>query len=79
MIMKVIRFIIAGFAALWTLGVIAGVIQNFGEHQGPRGTIVMFAGLAGILICLVITVWSFQWALQRDSSKNHQTEEQSDE
>ena len=62
--MKVVRFIIAIVAALWTAGVAVGVVREFGTHEGVRGTTQIFAGVGATAACFVITIWLFKWALR---------------
>ncbi|MBT4863788.1 MAG: hypothetical protein HON53_01530 [Planctomycetaceae bacterium] len=73
--MKAFRLIIAIIAALWTVGVAVGVIQELGTHQGVRGTTQMFAGAGATLACLAITVWLFTWALRRDRTGDEETKD----
>jgi hypothetical protein len=63
--MKILRFALAGLAALWTLGVVIQVIATRGEHEGARGTTNLVARIAAIAICAAITAWLFQWALKK--------------
>ena len=58
--MKVVRLIFAILAALWTLGVAAGVVSNLGKHDGTRGLTEAAGGLAALAIALGITIWLFQ-------------------
>ena len=75
--MKIIRLIIAIIAALWTVGVAVGVIQDLGKHQGVRGTTQMFAGLGVTVACLAITICLFKWALRRDRTTSNKSQDQS--
>ncbi len=65
--MKFIRLIIAIVAALWTAGVAAGFVREFGTHEGVRGTTQIFAGVGVTVAGLVITISLFKWALRRES------------
>jgi hypothetical protein len=58
--MKTTRLIFAILAALWTLGVAAGVVSNLGKHDGTRGLTEAAGGIAALAIAIGITVWLFQ-------------------
>ena len=58
--MKIIRLIFGILAALWTVGVVVGVVSEFGKRGGTLGIMDIAAGAAGICIMLVITIWLFQ-------------------
>lgn len=62
--MKIIRFLIAGAVALWTVGIAVGVVRKIGQHGGVRGTTDIFAGIGVFTAFLLFTIWSFQWALR---------------
>lgn len=62
--MKIIRLLVAIVAALWSVGVAVGVVREFGTHDGVRGTTQIVAGIGATLLCFVITVWLFKWALR---------------
>jgi hypothetical protein len=66
--MKVLKLALAILAALWTLGVVVGVVSNFGAHGGTRGMSERAAGVAAISMCAVITYWLFQWAVRNPST-----------
>ena len=74
--MKAFRLVIAIIAALWTVGVLVGVVQELGNHQGVRGTTQMFAGIGATVACLAVTAWLFKWALRRDRTGDKETKDQ---
>jgi len=64
---KIVKLIIASLAALWTLGVVVGVVSEFGKHGGTRGTAQLAAQFAAIAFCVAITACLFSWALKKPS------------
>lgn len=62
--MKFLKLTIATVAALWTIGVIAGVVLDIGKHGGTRGVAQLAGGIGASALCLVITYWLFVWALK---------------
>jgi hypothetical protein len=65
--MKIFKLILAALAAIWTVGVLVGVVKGLDGHGGTRGVTELAAGIAAFAMCLTITVWIFQWALRKPS------------
>src|SRR5262245_33154640 len=63
--MKIGRLILAVLAALWTIGIAAGVVSELGKHGGTRGITENAGGLAAVAIMLVVTIWLFQGAFRK--------------
>ena len=63
--MKFFKLAIAVVFALWTLGVMVGVVSQIGSHGGTRGTAELVGGIAAGLIMIAVTAWLFQWALRK--------------
>jgi len=63
--MKVSRLILAVLAALWTMGVAAGVIAEIGKHGGTRGIVESVAGIAVTAAMVALTIWLFQGAFPK--------------
>jgi hypothetical protein len=66
--LKILKLCLAGFAALWTLGVVIGVVSDLGQHGGTIGIAKLAAGLGVTAACAAITWWLFSWA-QRKPAK----------
>lgn len=62
--MKTVKLILGVLAALWTVGVIVGFVQDLAS-SGPRGAAPIAAGLAAIAVCAALTAWLFQSALRK--------------
>jgi hypothetical protein len=60
--MKVVKFCIAGVAAIWTAIVAVGVASNAIQHGGTRGLTELAGGCAAIAIASLVTYWLFEWA-----------------
>jgi hypothetical protein len=67
--MKIVRLIFAILAALWTVGVIVGVISEFGKHGGTRGIVDIAASVFAVCFMLVITIWLFQGVFPKSPRK----------
>lgn len=63
-IVKIVKLLIAILAALWTLGVVVGVVSEFGKHGGTRGVAQFAAQFAAIAFCVAVTACLFSWALK---------------
>jgi hypothetical protein len=66
--MKIVKLAIAILAALWTAGVVFGVIAEMGKHGGTRGIATLAGGVAAAAMMGLITYWLFQWALRKPPS-----------
>ena len=63
--MKILKLLIASFAALWTLSVVVGVVSDLGKHGGTIGVAKLAAGIGVSAACAALTWWLFTWALKR--------------
>jgi hypothetical protein len=66
--MRIVKFCLAGLAALWTIGVAAGVIADLGKYGGTIGTAKLAAGIGVTAAFAAITFWLFQWALRKPTT-----------
>lgn len=64
---KIVKLLIAILAALWTLGVVIGVVADLGKHGGTRGVTQLAAGIGVSAACAAITWWLFTWALKKSA------------
>lgn len=73
--MKIIRFGIAILAALWTVGVAVGALQELGKEQGARGTTQLFVSIGVTAGCTAITVMLFRWAIRSSAAENDKSQD----
>lgn len=67
--MVVIRYVLALAAALWTIGVVAGVVMEAGKHSGTRGLTELFMGIGAVAVCCYFTVILFRSARRHSSER----------
>ena len=58
--MKFVKLLLGTLAALWTVGVIAGVIKDLGDHSGTRGVAQFAAGVGVTALCAAISAAFFR-------------------
>jgi len=73
-VLKVVKIILGSLAAVWTLGVVVGVVLQSEEYFRTGGESKLVAGIAATLICLLLTVLLFQSAFATSTASKSEHE-----